>query len=265
MAIENLKQIEESLKLPEGTLAKAIENEESVKVEVPELVIRTKEEHETFISNKNKESQQIGVEIAVKKVRNELGIETEHKTIPSLLEAHGKSVLEKAKIEPNKKIEELESDNRQLRTNFTAKDEEFNQFKSVVEVERTVGKRNDSIKSVIGDNTIITKDKALVLFNSDIESVYEEGKLIHKKNGETMKNAQLEPLSTKDVFNTWATDNSMFKQASGGNGGGDEGGGAKAGTIEDFRSRMKTQNIKEGSTEFNNKMNEEISAGTLKI
>ena len=55
--IENLTDLEKSLKLEEGSLQKAIDNEENVKIELPSLIIRTTADDDLRTSNLENEAR----------------------------------------------------------------------------------------------------------------------------------------------------------------------------------------------------------------
>lgn len=267
MAIENLSELETKLKLKEGTLQAALDNDEGVSVDVPELVIMTTEEDEKRLTNIKAESKKAGLEIAIKTVRNDLGLEFEGKTMENLLTSHKEHILKDASKAPNDKIAELENDKKALSSNLQAVTGDFDAFKQTVDLERKQGDRNSAITGIIGDNTILPKDRMLTLFNTDIQSEHDDkGRLIHKKNGETLKNSTtLDPLSTKEVFDNWATENSFFKKPSGGAGEGDNTGNSKAGSLAAFTEEMKGKDITPGSIGFNEEMNKRITDGTLKV
>jgi len=263
MAIENLSAIEKSLGLEEGTLQSAIDNEESVSVEIPELEIFTKDDFNKRIENVKSEAGKAAVEIAVKKSRNDLGLDFEGKTMSNLLEAHSKKVLGEAKIEPNKKIEELTKDNELLKTNLSTIQQELQTTKDQWSQEKSSAKRDALILSSIPENTIIPKQDILSIFKSTHEVEFTEGGGHQvKKNGQVQKNStNLDPLSVSDYMSNFSTP--YLKAASGGAGAGDETGNPKKGSFEAFEKEAEDAGW--SIEERNNIMSDRIKAGTLEV
>lgn len=266
---DSLSAIEKSLKLEEGSLSAAIENEEEVEVEIPELVIRTKEDNDSFIENTVNDAKTAGVEMAVKKARETHGLEFEGKTLDNLLTSFGeKAVADKKEElgEPNAKIEELKGDITKLQSNLAAKDQEITSLKSNMQQTQNEHTINQQLSEVIPDNLTISKGDALILFkNKHDVSLGENNSLVIKKNGEQLKDPEtLNPLSAKDVMTTFTND--FVKKPAGGGGGSDEpGGGGGDNQIDAFEKEMKDKGINPGSQAFTDEMNKRIKNGTLKI
>ena len=263
MAIENIKELESSLKLEEGTIQKAIDNEKDVKVEVPEgLVIRTKEEEETFMNNKQTEFKTefhtAGREIAIKDARKEHGLEFEGKTMENLLTAFKAKTLADAKVEPTKKIEELEGSLTKLRGDLTTKDEEIETLNSTFKAEKQKTEKNTRVSSHIKGDLTIGKDDALTLFNNKFQTeLTDEGALIIKKDGKVLKDKLESPRDLEDVMKEFLTP--FAKPASGGAGGGDDpGSGTGTSSLEKFTKKLEKEGIKATSLEFQEKMNKAI-------
>ena len=108
---ETLNKIAKSLKLKVEDLESALTNEKEVALEIPELTLLTAEEltarDENIGRTKYNEGKTAGVEMGVKELKNELGLDFDGKDIKSLVTAVQKKTLDDAKIEPNKKVEEL--------------------------------------------------------------------------------------------------------------------------------------------------------------
>jgi hypothetical protein len=266
---ETLEKIEKDLKLEDGSLSSAIENEEEVDVEIPELVIKTKEDHESFVKNTADDAKIAGVEMAVKDARTKLGLDFEGKTIDNLLDAHGKKTLTDAKDElgePDTKIAELKKDNDLLRGNLTKKDEEIVSLKSNMETTQTQLEIDQKLNSVIPDNLNISNGDALILFkNKHDVSLGDNKELVIRKDGEVLKNSEnANPLSAKEVMTDFAT---PFVTKPGGGGGGDDepGGGGGTDALGAFTKEMKEKGHDEGSQAFNMEMQKRIANGTLKI
>lgn len=265
MAIENLTDLEKSLKLDEGTLSKALQSETPVKIELPQLVVRTKDEEDTFIENLKTNHFTAAQEILIKNTKRDLGLDFEGKNINKLIEVVKAKALEEAKIEPDKKVQELAADKAKLQQNiqeleskFQAKEKEFI-FK---ENERKV---NDALLSSMNFETAIPTNDVLTLFKSNFQTDLEGDKVVIKKNGEVLKNpTTLSPLSPNEVLAEFAKPYLKTAVITGGGGKKDEPGG-KLNSYEAFEKSMTDQNIKPGSAEFIQKMQEAMKSGTLKM
>ena len=267
--IENITDLEKSLKLKEGTLKEAIENKESVKIELPSLVVRTAEEDEQYLTNlKNEyktEYHTAGREIAIKEARKELGLEFEGKTMNNLLEAYKNNILKEAKVEPSKKIEELTNDANALRANLTEMQKKFEQKEAEFKAEGSKREINTRLSANIkGELTLPTED-VLTLFNSKFSTeLNDEGKVIIKKNGEVLKNkTTMNPLGIEDVMPDFLAP--FAKKASGGAGGEDEGGQVKKGSLEAFYKEMEKAGTAIGSEAFQKEMANRIKNKTLSL
>lgn len=265
---EDIKRLEDALKLEAGTLSNALSSEEEVTIELPELIIRTKDENETFVNNLKNEAKAAGVEMAVKEARNNLGLEFEGKTIENLLDAHGKKVVadKKAELgEPNKRIEELTADVSKLQNVVKEKDTAYETLQNQIKQTENARKLDTKLMGLIPDNITLKKEQVLTLFKSEYDtSLAEDGEnIVIKKDGVQLKNDLLEPIQPKDLLTTFT--NPFIKQASGGGGGDDEGASGAPGSYESFAKEMEDQGHKPGSDYFNREMQKRIANNTLKM
>lgn len=269
MPIENLEVIEKSLNLEQGSLQKAIDNEDKVKIEIEELVIRTKEQDETHQTNLRSELktefQTAGLEVAVKEARTEHGLEFEGKTVNNLLDAFKAKTLKDAEIEPNKRITELEGDITKVRENLTTSEQKYTDLSTSVEKGKSQAGINNSIMDAIKGETTISKTQMLTLFNSEFQTeLNADGKIEIKKNGEVLKHAT--DLTLKSIEDVMVEFSKPFaKQVEGGAGGEDDPGNAKEGSLAAFRKEMKDKGINESSDAFKREMQSRVKAGTLKV
>lgn len=267
MGIENLGEVAKAAGISEETLRNAIESEESVLVELnnERVVYDSKEDFDTYINNVKKEASTASLEIAIKQARNDLGLDFQGKTMDNLLNAVKERTLEEAKIEPNKKIEELNNDLNSLRQQLQSKDEEFNQLQSNFKLERQEREINNRILNALPkEGTAIGQDDLLTLFKSQHNvELGEDGNVIVKKNGEVLKDKLMSPMGLEDVITNFTTP--YIKKPEGGRGRTDEAGKPKAGTLDAFTSEMKDKGIEANTQEFNRIMAERMQEGTLSI
>ena len=131
MGLSNIKAVAEAAGLSEDSLREAITSEEDVTLEVPtDRVVKTKEEFETYTANLKKEHGNASVEMAIKGVRNELGLDFKGKTMENLMGAYKEHILSEASVEPNEKITKLESELGEFRTKLEERNNSFTELEN---------------------------------------------------------------------------------------------------------------------------------------
>jgi hypothetical protein len=268
--IENINQVESSLGLAEGTLQEAIASEDAKTIEIPvgkfidteKHVIRTTEEHETYLGNIREESKKAGLEIAVKGARTDLNYDFEGKTLENLLKAHGDSVLKAANIEPDQKNKELLGDLEKLKGMNSEWETKYNTLVSESSARDNQRKIDGSISDSITGELTLSKSQITTLFKSEFEVMEEDGKQVIKKDGQTLKHdTTLDPLTLADVMPKFLEP--FAKKVSGGSGGSDTIEPGKAGSMDAFIKEMNDKGVSSGSEAFNIEMGKRISDKTL--
>lgn len=254
-----------SINVDLAALSKAVEDgAESFDISSDDLVVKSKSDFETLISNTKKEAGDYQVEIGRKEVLKGLGIETEgglHKDLSKSIEAitgYTKSQIEKAiqesGAEPNGKIKELQSDIEKLQSIISEKDtkiqESINTFNTY--------KKDQTIKEVyskyIPENTILPKsDIALILSNKIKLDVNEDGNVFGiGQDGNPIKDENLSLMGPDKLIQGFFNDNpSYIKSAEGGKGEGDSSSSGKM---------TYSQLVKQQAEKGNNPMSEEFKA-----
>lgn len=167
------------------------------------------------------EGKEAGVEMQVKGKKNELGYEFEGKDLNSLLDAH-EAKIKSGFGKPNEKITELENDLKTVNATHVQDIADREAKYSAME-----GKYNQTIidtelVQLVPDNAILPKRDFMTLLKSEYDFIKEDGKMIVKRNGETLKDDKTAtPLSPKDVIINWGTDKKYITKQ-GGRGGGNE-------------------------------------------
>lgn len=256
-------------------VSKAIETGEVI-IQDDSLVIYEKSSFEQFKTNLSneeyKKGKQAGEEMPFKyeALKEKYGVEVTGKTLDNFAEAFKAKVLNEARIEPSKKIQELESDKANLLKNYQNLESEFNGFKTTITQKETQIKKDNTLLSFIPDAGLkVSKDIALLALKSkgiDI-SFDESGKVIPTRNGEPLKDMKtMEPLSLSDLIPMSIKELGLIEdQKGGGNGGGDDTGKGGASNYDRFVDEMKKNGIDEGQLKFSEEMNKRIKEGTLKI
>lgn len=245
-----------------------------VELKSDDLITYNKEGFEKFKTNlaneEYKNGKTKGVEMAIKEAREKHGLEFEGKTTDNLLDAFKNKVITEAKIEPNDKIKNLTSDLEELRSNYSELETGFNDYKQGIEAEKTQFKKDNTLLSFMPDNVMVDSDIALMALKTKLGvdvTFSETGQPLQTLNGQVVKDKSLEPMiMDKDFISNNLSQLGLLKTKEGGRGEGDEPGvGGDTSDYDKFVKRMADNNIPEGGQEFNEKMQAEISAGTLKI
>ena len=258
-------------------LSKALEEKkDSIDLKSDDFIVRTKDEDDLFAKNKEKEGLSIGAEIGRKELIKGLGIESDgaHKSdktaieaIKNIISGNVTKALTDAKIEPNKKIEELKADMELLRSNLTKsqdelknKSSEFQSFKQGLEVD-------NELISLMPDNTLLPKKEMLILFKSKqkVEKL-ESGQTVGLGiDGQPLKNTTtLQALPLKEVVTNFFSENSQYlKGAEGGAGGSDSSGGNSKKSWEQFEKEQSEKGHQLNGEEYIKDMQDEIKAGRL--
>ena len=242
------------------------------------FVIRTVEEDTTFKNNYKDENIKIGAEIGRKELFKKLGIEKEgvHKsdelaatTLNEWANEFASKKLDEAKIEPNKKVEELTKDLNTLRGTLSEKDEALNTLKNEYTGYKKTNSIDKELDSYIPDNIILPKNdmKTLILNRLKLD-VNENGKMFGLgEDGQAIKNqTTLEPLGGKDIITDFFNQNPQYlKTASGGAGGSDSIGNYEPNSIQAFDKEMEAAGIPVSSEKYNTELNKRIMNKTIKI
>jgi hypothetical protein len=261
--IENINEVEALLKMPEGTLKSALESSESVKIEMPKVIVRTPDEDEAFKENLRK----AGAEITAKKQAELLGLNLnsdDKRDINKVFEAFKAKTLEGVNIEPNEKVKGLEADKAKLLENYTTLEGQFNEFKSNAKSKLNSVLIDTKIDSSITGDLILPKDDVKALFKSKYQvELDENGIEVVKKDGEILKNqTTLNPYTLKDIMGQFLP--TYAKKPEGGSGAGDNSGAAK-GTMDAFNKEMTEKGVNIGSSAYNQEMSKRIREKSLVV
>lgn len=274
MAIENIKELESSLKLKEGTISEAIKSEDAVKIDIPELKIFTPEEDEERINNMKVEFKTAGEEVAVKEIKREHNLEFEGKSAAKLFE-HLQSgqanaitkALEDAGKVPDQKITELKTDLEKLQGTIKEKDSALTSLQSDFTKHKNTSVINGQIQVAFGDTkTAAPMEVVLDSFSKQYQAEIVDGKTVYKQNGEVLKNDLQTPLTTSEVvekFKSSDLNKWVFPTVAGGGGGGDDPSTGKAGGMKAFEKEMNEKGFNTGSLEYVTEMNKRLGEKTL--
>jgi len=277
MPIKNLTNIEKMLNLEAGSLQKGIESEDDISVELPDLVIRTKEQEAEFENNLDqqfKRKYDDGKEKGVKDLINEnieqfgITLDNEKKTFENFAKALEDKYKKEVGKPKDKKLEELETDNEALRQNLESVQSQFNEFKTETEHSKKNLKIDQEIESAIPKEGLgIDREDFKILFKSKHQfDLDDNGKILVKnKDGDIFKDEKTRsPLEVNRVMESFS---SPYLSKQKGTGGQDDGlgtGGAKT-SYDKFAQEMEDKGHREGSEEFQREYNNRVSEGTMEL
>lgn len=265
--IKNISEIESALGLKSGELQQAFTDSEEKVIDISGLEIVKKDDYTTRISNIRSEAANAAVEMAIKKARNDSGLEFQGKTMENLLGAYKNKVLAEANLNPDKRVTELEKDLGLMRTNYETAAKQLEEVKTEFKQKENARNIDSLVVSKLSEKlpnpkipmqdvvTIFkTKNKIQVNENGGIVFVDDKGEI--KKNPST-----LNPLTIDEVLPDFVTPYASLPE--GGGGGGDSPTQSKKGTFQSFLEEMDKAGIKENTTKFNEEMNNRIKNKTL--
>lgn len=246
-------------------LKNALEKNEPFTLSNEALIVRSKEEDETFKNNLRNEAKQTGVEVAIKEWRDKLGLDFQGKNMETFTEALKTKVLADAKIEPEEKLKKVLTDletikqsNQALLSEKEKLQNEFSGYKNNFLIQSELSK-------VLPTNTILPQEDVLTILKSKFDFSVTDGKIEVKANGEVLKNpTTLEPIPVKDVLNKFFTENPTYlKPVEGGAGAGDSGAGGTKQTLDKFIEEMQGKGVALNSEQFNKEYEARSKAGLV--
>lgn len=242
---EALEKLAKLGKIEVSVLEAAIKATEEQDIAIPELNVFTTDELATRDSNAKKtgynEGKVAGLEIAVKEQKEKLGLDIEGKDLGTLITAVQKKTLDDAKIEPSKQIEELKSEKLKLQQNLELAIKEKETLSGTITSIKT---ENDLISMFPENSTdILTNQEKLSSFKSVFEVVKEDGKMVAKKDGVTVKDPTTQnPLEVKEVLKSYFTERKWVVEGEpnrqGRGSGGDSGKGGAILTLKELEKKF---------------------------
>jgi hypothetical protein len=270
--IKNLKDIETALGLKEGEFKTLYEDKEEKEIPISDFEITPKKDYETRIKNIEKskydEGKTVGVETTKKEIREAFGVDFSKKIeIPELKNVISSKIIEDAKIEPDKKVKELQTDLEKMRGNYETEKQSRERIENEFKQKEKTRTINTNVLSLLPKETIIPVEEAAELAlrkaasDGIVPDMSESGGIIFKKGDEILKDKNLVPLKADEVLKNYFSP--YIKPATGGDGGKDNPGQGGPGSFQAFGDEMATKGIKENSAEFNSEMNKRIANKTL--
>lgn len=242
---EQLAKLATLAKLSTADLKAAITSTDEVDIVIPEgLTTFTEAEVTTLKNNEYKNGKEKGTEMLVKETKEKLGLDFQGRTLDGLLDAHAKKVLADAKIEPAKKVAELEEQLNTVKTTaqnlqkqLAAKDKEIEGVKIHGELAKYVPAPGEN-GPAIGADDVIALMKA-----SGYGFELKDGKMVATKDGKVVQNNLSEPLAPADVVTGFLKEKKLITepQQPAGRGAGGSGKGVKLTKLSELTDQFKAQ------------------------
>ncbi len=238
------------LKLNVEELTKGISSEDEVNIDMPSLKVFTTKDYDTLLDNHGKirydAGKLAGNEMSLKNLSEEIGIDTV-KNAKHFVETFKVKILEEAKVEPNNKIQELETSISNLQGVITEKDNAMNTLSNRVKT----NEQKFTVRSLIPtlpENIGINTEEATTLFFTGLE-IKDDGVY---KNGVLQKDHLENPITLEQSVKDFVSSKGWDKKNPVGRGGGNQGGGTpNPKTYEDFLETIGGKGWAEGSAEAN--------------
>lgn len=254
-------------------VSKAIETGE-ININSEELVTYKKDEFETFRTNlandEYKKGKTAGVEMTIKDARDKYELDFEGKTFDNFADAFKSKILGEAKVEPSKKIQELEQDNKKLLSNYQQLESDFSSFKTGITEKETRTKKDNTLLGFIPQTGLkVDRDITLMALKTkaglDLD-FDESGNSIVTMNGQVVKDEKtLQPVNPESYITDRLTALDLIEKNTDGRGETDNTGGGTVSGYDKFVKEMANNNVEEGSQDFSIEMSKRIKDGTLKL
>ena len=241
---ETITKVATLLKIKETDLEAAIKDEKEVDVAIDaKLQTFDDTELQTLKSNSYKEGKKAGVEMEVDEIKKELSYDFTGKTIKGLIEFNKKKVLEDAKIEPEKKVTELneklttiQKSYKELETKLAEKDTEVATTKTKSEVFKHIPAFGE-------DSGFDQEDVYNKMVREGYEYKLENGKTVAYKDGKQVLDKVGNPVEIKDVVNNYVVEKKIVTPEAGpkGRGGGNGAASSKFASLSELKKVYQDQ------------------------
>lgn len=215
--------------LPKGItleiLSKAITSDKEETIDLPEGRFLTTDNESKLLDNHGKtkynEGKTAGSEITIKELKEKTGLEFEGKDADKFVSEFKTSILKDAKIEPEKKVKELQSSleklQNQYKTDLSTKDSELQRLQGSLQQQKTISQLSTIIPEL---SSGVSKQDAITLFNAQFE-IKEDG--IYK-GGELLKDNLQNPMTLEQSVNDFLSEKGWNAQTPTGRGNDFQGG-----------------------------------------
>lgn len=240
-------------------LKAAITATDEKEVEIAEdLHVFTEPELTTLKANEYKNGKEKGPEMLIKEAKEKHGLDFQGKTIDGLMDAYGKKILADAKIEPEKKVQEMEEKLKtvqqtaqELQQKLADKDSEVQGVKIKSELYKHIPAFGENGPSLEPDDVLqmMTAKGFEFKLDNNVIVPHQDGKILTDKIGN--------PLKPADVITGFMKEKKLITevQVPGGRGGNGGGGGIKYAKL----SEIKEQFTKDGKSLMGEEFKQAVS------
>lgn len=254
---KGIESLAGTLKLKVEDLTQVLSSEDEKDLELPKLEVFTTEEFDAFKENlkdshgkaKYDEGKTASREMLLKEMSKDVGFETSIKDPNEFINKFKESILETAKIEPNKKVQELETSLSNLQSKLDDKDAEISNMLSKSKANE-IKLKTQSLFPDLSEKGLTKEDTVSIFFNNGYE-VKDDGVY---KNGEILKDSRENNLALKDVVEGFVKERKWTVENPSGRGGGARGKGGSSSlptTLEEYETYIAEKGINRGSVEAN--------------
>jgi hypothetical protein len=251
---ETIAQIANVLKVKTEDLETAIKAEAETDLTFGPVSTFTDDEITTLKNNEYNRGKTTGTEIAVKETKEKLKLDFQGKTLEGLIEAASKKALADAKIEPEKKVTELQDKITNLQTTVQDYEKKLADKDAEVANVKTTGELYKYIPEPGENGPALGKDDVIQLMkaNGYDFKMNESGALVPYKGGKEVQDKLSNPRAVNDVIQEFMKEKKLIpgEAAAGGRGGGDNKPGAKATTLSELSEQFKAQGKDTKGLEF---------------
>lgn len=251
--IKNIDVLAKFVKGGAEVLQKALTEKDEIELELIEGDFVSHEQLETLKSTVRdegkKEGQTIGYDFAMKDIKKDFGIDVEGKDRKVIAENIRAKIMADAKIEPDKKVNELkqslEALQKTYQTDIETKTNELERYKQTVQQFKIDSELTNHLPQGLSG---IKPQHFLVIAKTEYGFDYDNGELVVKKGDQVMKDRMEKPLKPSEVLLELARQSGFIGQP----GRGGEPGGQPAGdfkSINDVYAHMEKNKINPMSDE----------------
>ena len=250
---ETIKQVAAFLKIKEADLDAALKDEKEVDLTFDtNLQTFTPDEVSTLKTNEYNSGKVKGVEMAVKEAKDKLGLEFTGKTIDGLVTAAQKKAVDDAKVEPDKKVQELNEKLTTVQNSYKQLEIQFKEKEGEIETGFIKGEVFKHIPD-LGEGAGFDKDDVYAkMYREGYEFKKENGKVVAYKGGKQVLDKVSNAEDVKNVVNSFMTEKKLItgQQQPSGRGGANGAPTTKYATLSELKKSFTDQNKSHNGQEF---------------
>jgi len=233
LSATQIKEIAALLHLDETKFSAAVTVAEEQAVEIPKGILSfLPDELQTLKTNEYNTGKKAGVEMDVKSIKEELGLEFQGKTIKGLLEAANAKAVKDAGIDPGQKVTELTQKITTLTKTVQDQELALREKDKTVAAVKTRGELYKHIPAPGENGPALANDDVINLMEANGYSfAYNDaGALVASKAGQALNDKLGDPTPIADVVKGFMTEKKLIS-AEGGGAAGAAGAGAGRGGV----------------------------------